>query len=405
MKIIFGAFLVVPSDAFSSPRLGTATSTSTTIPLSATWSNGQAIREYNDFLATGRSTPEEMEDGPSVIITNDPQSPLVRALFRLGDGDDVILAPGDALPSHVGNDDSHTSYPIYLCIEPRQLQAAMTEHLFSTWEERQNDLVYVSPPNQETALRAVGLPRDTTSQLLVGFTTPTQDGFRPLDSCISLGLDARGEDTYAFESVACGKWKDAVAARLEKNDIRCRPAFYRDWRRSMWERSVFDAVFHLIGVCVNVNQQQEEDSGSSSSSSSSNQQPLTIAQVADYYADDAEEIAWQLSSMLRGSNAIALTYGFEERMFTYAQQRCQNTVCTLNPDTWDHINGVFLQTSIKGLNMGFGDPAPLHTEYVRFAYRMGLLHNMDNIEMPPEAAGAQRPSIMRQGNLRADGVI
>lgn len=150
------------------------------------------------------------------------------------------------------------------------------------------------------------------------------------------------------------------------------------------KKSAFDAAFNIVGACAGPD--------------------TTLAQVGEFYGDDASEIAWQMSSMLRGSNAIALSYGFEERMFQYAASSGKDVVCSVEPETWDFVNGVFLQTSIKGLEMGFGDPAPLHTEYVDFAVNSkNLLPGLDIVI--PKTDKPQRESIMREGNLRADGNI
>ena len=354
-------------------------------PLYATWSNGQAIKEYQDFLSSGRSTLDTTEDGPSVIITPDPfnPTPLASALFKMGDGEDILLSPTDPIPTTLGN---RESFPIYICVPNTLLDDVIGVNLFSLWEDKRDDLVYVTTTkgNIEPVLKNFGLPRDATSQLLVGFTVPTNSNFFPMDLSVKYGEDSQAMDKFAGESCATGKWRDAIAQRLNNKMIRCKSCFYREWKRDMWEKSAFDAVFNLMGAVIG--------------------DGTTIAEVAEFYGDDASEMAWQMSSMLRGSNAIALSYGFEERMFEYAVASCKDTVCTIEPDTWDFVNGVFLETSLKGLSMGFGDPAPLHTEYVDLAVnKRGLLQGKEVII--PGADKIQRKSIMREGNLRADGAI
>lgn len=392
------------------PYLSWSSSRTKGTVLDATWSNGQAIKEYQDFLSSGKSTMDTTEDGASVIIASSPSHPLAAAMLRMGKGDDIVVAPGDPIPAVVGG---RSEFPVYVCLSPCELKAHLSAHLFSAWDDKRDDLVFLSPlkGNIEPLLQTFGLPRDATSQLLVSFTTPPSN-FRPMDTSCGLGLDAQGSDKFAFESAACGKWKDAVAARLHDNDIRCKTGFYREWRRFMWERSVFDAVFHLVGVCANIQTQDSEGDGDStddsSNSNNNSNSPNTLADVAKFYGDDASDMAWQMSSMLRGSNAIALTYGFEERMFVYAETKCQDVPCSIEHDTWDHVNAVFLRTSLKGLSMGFGDPAPTHTEYARFAKEHGLLDfggGTTEVEIPEYDGVEQRLSIMREGNLRADGVI
>ena len=353
--------------------------------LHATWSNGQAIREYQDFLASGKSALDTTEDGASIIITSDPSnpSPLANAIMKMGDGNDILISPTDPIPATLGD---RESFPIYLCLPPPELGAAISANLFSLWDEKRDDLVYITPSkcNLEPTLKQFGLPRDATSQLLVGFSTPTNLNMFPMDLCVKFGEDASAQDKYAGESSSCGKWRDAIVARLGNAHIRCKSCFYREWKRDMWEKSAFDAAFNIVGACAGPD--------------------TTLAQVGEFYGDDASEIAWQMSSMLRGSNAIALSYGFEERMFQYAASSGKDVVCSVEPETWDFVNGVFLQTSIKGLEMGFGDPAPLHTEYVDFAVNSkNLLPGLDIVI--PKTDKPQRESIMREGNLRADGNI
>jgi len=353
--------------------------------LQAVWSNGQAIREYQDFLSSGKSALDKMEDVPSIIITADPSNPtpLANALQKMGDRKDLLLSPTDTIPETLEN---RESFPIYLCLSRNELEESISTNLFSLWESKYNDLVYCSTSkgNIEPLLSQFGLARDSTSQLLVGFTTPSNLNLFPLDMCIKFGVDAQSMDKYAGESSACGKWRDAIVDRLDKARIRCKSCFYREWKRDMWEKSIFDATFHLIGACVG--------------------EGTTIADVGKFYGDDASDMIWQLSSMLRGSNAIALPYGFEERMFEFAEASGKDTICTIEPDSWGFVNDIFLQTSLKGLNMGFGDPAPLHTEYVDLAVsNRGLLQGKDVVI--PKDMKTQRKSIMREGNLRADGVI
>lgn len=56
---------------------------------------------------------------------------------------------------------------------------------------------------------------------------------KPEDLSCNIGSDAMGDGKWAGESVVCGKWKGAVVARLSENGIRCKAAFYREWRRAM----------------------------------------------------------------------------------------------------------------------------------------------------------------------------
>lgn len=349
------------------------------------------LNQYQDFLSSGGGDKNLQSDGPCLIITSDKSnpSPLAEAIYKTNkEKTDIYIQPEDEIPSTMPSfgtkDEERTSFPIYVCLPDKELSDAISKHLFDNWEDKRDDLVFItSNGNIEPTLKKFGLPRDATSQLLVSFTCPGGD-FQPMDNSVNLGLDSQFQEKFAGESVSCGKWKDAIAARLDANEIRCRPLFMRDFKRNMWEKCTFDAVFNLIGASAG--------------------DDVTLKEVAEFYGDDASEMAWQISSMLRGSMAIALSYGFEERMFEYATRKGAKTLCKIDPETWDFINGVFLEISLLGLSKGFGDPAPLHTEYVAYCVQdKGLLKGKEiNI---PETTIEQRESIMRKGNLRADGVI
>lgn len=60
--------------------------------------------------------------------------------------------------------------------------------------------------------------------------------------------DSFGQPKFAGETVVCGKWADALKARLERQDIVCQKMYYRDWRRHMYEKVIFDSVFNLVGT-------------------------------------------------------------------------------------------------------------------------------------------------------------
>merc|ERR1740139_1310485 len=105
------------SDAFSfnvSPRTPSHTSSVTT--LRATWSNGQAVKEYQDFLESGLPELSVERDDVSVIVSS-PTSltlkPVVDALVKLGNNDDLLLHPStsETLPPGLA---SKSSYPIYI---------------------------------------------------------------------------------------------------------------------------------------------------------------------------------------------------------------------------------------------------------------------------------------------------
>ena len=174
------------------------------------------------------------------------------------------------------------------------------------WKLRSSDFIFCSGGPIcgciEPVLKGAGFARDSMTQLLVsGFTLPGPAG-KPQDLSCKIGLDASGENKYAGESAVCGKWAGAVKERLERNGIRCKSGFYREWRRLMvshpravvrekmsfkfglsdltsflffpyfkkWEQAAFDAVFNLVGVV--------------------RAEPTTIQDVANYYEQEASDM-------------------------------------------------------------------------------------------------------------------
>jgi hypothetical protein len=186
-----------------------------------------------------------------------------------------------------------------------------------------------------------------------------------------LGTDAVGEDKIAGECTACGKWAGSIAARLDRCNVYCRTEFYREWRRKMWERSLYDAVFHLIGAI--------------------REEPTTLSDVANYYGEEVSDVVWEMSQLLRGWRAITLTYGFEERLFGVGETSGAGQSCTLVDEMYPFIwgNPVFLESKS-------------FVEYLQYAQQeKGLLRGI----VLPQRDEGHYTSHMRQGNLRADGVV
>ena len=137
----------------------------------------------------------------------------------------------------------------------------------------------------------------------------------------------------------------------------------------MWERNCLDAVLNLVG--------------------SVREEPTTIGDVANYYEAEVSDILWEISGTLRGWKAITLMFGFEERIFGFAER--QKTPCALVDDWYPYIwgNKVFTESQ-KFL------------EYLHYAKsEMGLLQG---VELPPMKEELDVGK-MRKGNLRADGVV
>jgi hypothetical protein len=308
-------------------------------------------------------------DQPSVIITQDSSTPteLAQALITMGYGDDMVISYGEEMPRHAA-----AEYPIYVTIPPTQL-ADFIRNMPESYKDRVEDMVFfsggLSNGNIEDILKTYGLCRDSMTQVLLSglrFTAAK----RVQDVSVQLGAAANEEEKWAGMCTACGKWNGAIAERLQRNNINCRTDFYREWRRHMWEKSLSDAVFHLLGVV--------------------RKEPTKVATVATYYGAEASDMFWEMSGLLRGWKALTLTFGFEERIFGEAEANGYDQPCTLNNEVYPYIwgNPVYLES-------------PMYLEYLHYAQtEKGLLQG---IELPPmKDEGSTK---MRQGNLRADGVV
>lgn len=138
----------------------------------------------------------------------------------------------------------------------------------------------------------------------------------------------------------------------------------------MWERSVFDAVFHLVGAIRDA--------------------PTGLSAVSQYYQEEVSDLVWEISQKLRGWRAITLLFGFEERMF-HVGEAASEQPCVLLPEMYPYIWGsqVFLESQS-------------FVEYLSYAQQEKQL--LPGIDLPRKN-DADFISNMRQGNLRADGVV
>jgi hypothetical protein len=235
-KPVFG-FLVHPEQAIS---------TTFVTRLHATWSDSKAVRDYQDFLSSGKQEIELASDGPSVIVMPmEGNHILVDGLLSMGMGDDVVLTPEQDLPPEIGG---RLEYPIYIAVSAWQLDDFL-KNLPDSYKHRCNDFVFFSGGlqygNIEDVLKNSGYCRDSMTQVLATglHVTPMKT---VQDLSTNLGRDATGEEKIAGDCASCGKWAGAIAERMERSNIKCRTDFYREWRRRMWERSVYDAVFNLV---------------------------------------------------------------------------------------------------------------------------------------------------------------
>ncbi len=332
------------------------------------------------FLA-GKSELTKEEDGPSVIVHSsnvESITPLSTAINALGNGDDIRTTPNEVLPQSLGG---RISYPIYITLPPYELKQFI-QNLNDEWKSRAEDFVFFSGTKVcgvvEPILREFGMCRDTMTQVVVGFSLPAPgSGYggvtrMPEDLACNIGLDTQGDEKWAGETQICGKWNGAIASRLESNGIRCKTVFYREWRRAMWERALYDAVWNVVGAV-------REDKTSH-------------YEVATYFDLEASDMMWELANGLRGGLAVTLIYGFEDRLFSIAEMRGKNEICELLDDMFEHMQNVF------------PGKARMLLEYCNYAKdRRGLLQNSIVPPVPTELS--ELPSPVRQGNLRANGVI
>jgi len=353
-------------------------SSSSTLLRMATWSDSKAVKEYQDFLDSGEQEIVLKEDTPSVILVSPNEAdlefhelnPLAQALMHMGNGDDIILSPYQPLPEFLGD---ASEYPIYITLPPQEIEPFL-DNVDEVYENRQSDFCFFAGgfqyANIEELLQGRGYCRDSMTQVLISGMELGADGIKDLS--VSLGPDSVGEEKWAGECTACGKWNGAIAKRLERNAVRCSTDFYRDWRRKMWERNCFDAVMNLVG-CVR-------------------EEPTTLADVANYYEEEVSDILWELTGTLRGWKAITLMFGFEERIYGFAERQSSQS-CALVDEWFPYIwgNKVFIESQ-------------KYLEYLHYAKsEIGLLQT---VELPPMKEESELgKSIMRTGNLRADGVV
>jgi hypothetical protein len=399
----------------------------------ATWSDSKAVKEYQEFLESGEQEVVTTDDLPSVILLpgdvsqyylmgnsigpedNDngneynayfgapegsvPETAaawkqaerpmntapgtetLAKALFDMGLGGDMVLFPGQPLPDVL---EGATSYPIYITLPPWHIRPFL-DHLPPSYEARSDDFVFFSGGpyygNIEDVLKDKGCCRDSTTQVVISGLHVNKFG-TAFDTGVTMGMAENGEEKRAGFCTACGKWKGAIAERLLRGNVQCEVDFYREWRRKMYERTVLDAIFVLLGSV--------RDDAST-----------TIRQVAKYYEEEVAELSWELSGLLRGWKALTLLYGFEERMLGWAEDApdavvgelaCRDILQEHGVNSYPYVwgNSVVLQSK-------------LYVEYLWYAHQE--MNLFPGIELPPQRGDDGVKSIMRTGVLRADGKI
>ena len=136
----------------------------------------------------------------------------------------------------------------------------------------------------------------------------------------------------------------------------------------MWERTAYDAAFNLIGAVRS--------------------EPTKMKDVALYYGEEVSDMLWEISGALRGHLAVTLSYGFEERVFGVGEN-AEDEICELDEAMYPFLYDNALLNS------------KMLVQYLHYA--KDELGTLANVELP--ISRGDKPSLMRQGNLRADGAI
>lgn len=130
-----------------------------TSSLHSTWSNGQAVQGYQDFLSSGKQEIELTLDTGSVFVygnpTYDPYNNIINALLsmgRTGQHEDLVLPSSIFSPQQQGGEsiqelpetlNGQYEYPIYICIPPTQL-GYFLDNLSPSYMNRIDDFVFFS---------------------------------------------------------------------------------------------------------------------------------------------------------------------------------------------------------------------------------------------------------------------
>jgi len=110
-----------------------------------------------------------------------------------------------------------------------------------------------------------------------------------------------------------------------------------------------------------------------------------MGDVVRFYEEEVLDMLRELNYTLRSGMAITLQAGYEERMFAYAERIGQDP-CLVSNEMFAYRNAHFLTMSLRGLENGWDDPCPTHTEYLMFGKEKGMF----TFDMPDTSFGSQR---------------
>lgn len=88
--------------------------------------------------------------------------------------------------------------------------------------------------------------------------------------------------------------------------------------------------------------------------------------MSKFYYAECEDMILQVNKALRGSLALTLLYGVEERMFALAEGQNQEWRPT-KMEKFKWRNGFIYAISQTAKSVGFDDPCSMHTEYLEYA--------------------------------------
>ncbi|KAJ1488852.1 hypothetical protein T484DRAFT_1782187 [Baffinella frigidus] len=335
------------------------------------WSNNEAIQEYRDLLAGKRQ--DDTNDGPSVIIGDGRLGTMLRNAG--GNSGDVIVKRGDAIPEELA--DGVTDFPLYVCVPEHEVEAVIK----ACPQSKLDDLVFCQKGNIELLLKKYALCGNDNTQMLPYFSIFSKES-RPMSELEDMGKDSfgspkswedmgknsfgspnglagqeledMGKDSfgspkYAGETVIVGKWKGALAQRLDRIQLPSQPRGYLDYhpsqldriqlpsqprgyldyRRSMIEHTVFESVYNLVGLL---------------------HKGIPLGEVGLYHQKECEDMIHEMHRALRGSMAVTLLSGVEGRCKALSQNtnvemrkpKCKALSQNPNVDVWKPKLGEFM---------------------------------------------------------------
>lgn len=303
-------------------------------------SDSRATREYMDFLL-GNIKQDVTEDGPSVIVGDGRIGSMLREFGERRKFEDVVVRRGGLIPSdHPG--------PVYLCVPTSDLEAVIA----TCPDNKKDDLVFLSDGMLEPIFQRNGLYGPTQAAL---FMACVRKGGKPVD-----GTNPDAPDGLTTVS---GKWAGALSMRMGTGDLSCNVKMDRDGRRSALERLVFVSAYNLVGA-VNGG--------------------ISVGEVATRRQTSEEVAAMcrELASFIRYTLSVSLFSGLDERLASYAQK--VEFLPTALTD-FEFRNGYFYRyskmagqrTNAAGIKVDVPDTTPIHTEYLLYAQKEGLLSQAD----------------------------